>query len=354
MAIFFDAPVEPDALTTFVRNVPVNAGLRLSQMFPTRVHADNKVNFAEIVRTNRTARFRSFDGRIHVSSRDTGSEKVVGLPPISSSLSMGEYERLQLQFAQTGGTNQAALAASIYNDAENLTREVQNRWEQAWGDVLTDGKLTINEEGFMSEADYGMPSGVTASTPGGSQSVSAGTAWTTLSADALGNLITWVDVYIANNGFAPGSFLTSTRVMRLLQQNEKIIAAVTGTAAGRSRVTGSDLVDLLSSEGLPTPLAPYDSQVDVDGTSTRVIGDDKIIFLPPNLGDLGHNAVGISATALELVNAAQSDLSFQNAAGIVGVVIKDGPPFRQWTYVDAVGMPVLDNAKLLMVADVAA
>lgn len=352
MAIFFDAPVEPDDLTTFVRNVPTNAGLRLSQMFPQRVHEDNTVNFAEIVRTNRTAKFRSFDGRIHVSSRDTGSEKSVKLPPVSSSLSLGEYERLQLQFARTGGTNQNALAQSIYNDGENLTREIQNRWEQAWGDVLTDGKLTINEEGYQSEADYGVPTGVTASTPGGAQIVSAGTAWTTLSADALGNLITWVDVYIANNGFAPGSFLTSTRVMRLLQQNEKVVNAISGSAAGRSRVTGTQLEDLLSSEGLPMPLAPYDAQVDIDGTSTRVIADDKIIFLPPNIGDLGHNAVGISATALELVNSNRSDLSFENAAGVVGVVVKDGPPFRQWTFVDAVGMPVLDNARLLMVADV--
>lgn len=343
MGIFFDAPVEPDALTTFVRNVPADTGFRLSSLFPTKVHENNTVNFAEIVRTNRTARFRAFDGRIHVSSRDTGSEKLVKLPAISSSLSVGEYERLQLLFAQTGGTNQAALANAIYNDAENLTREVQARWEQAWGDVLTDGKLTINEEGYTSEADYGVP---------GSQIVSAGTAWTTLSADALGNFITWCDVYNTNNGFMPGSFQTSQRVMRLLQTNEKIIAAIAGTAAGRSRVKGSEVVDLFSSEGLPTALPPYDTQVDVDGSSTRVVADDKILFFPPNLADLGHNAVGISATALELMNAAQTDLSFEDASGIVGVVIKEGPPFRQFTFVDAVGMPVLDNAKLLMVADV--
>jgi hypothetical protein len=353
MAIFFDAPVEPDDLTTFVRNVPLAASLRLSEMFPTRVHQTNSINFAEIVRTNRTARYRSYDGRIHVSERDSGSEKMVKLAPLSTSLSMGEYERLQLEFARTAGTNQQALAQSIYNDAENLTREVQNRWEQAWGDVLTDGKLTINEEGFQSEADYGVPSGVTAATPGGSQLVSAGTPWTTIAtADILTDLITWTDVYIANNGVAPASFLTSQRVMRLFQTNAKIINAIKGSAAGVSRVNQNDVVDLLSSNGLPTPLLPYDAQVDIDGTSTRVIADDRVVFLPPNLGDLGHNAVGVSATALELVNAAQSDMSFSNAPGTVGVVIKSGPPFRQWVYVDAVGMPVLDNARLLMVADV--
>ena len=344
MGIFFDAPVEPDALTTFVRNVPNDTGFRLSELFPTRVHPNNTVDTAEITRTNRTARFRAFDGRLHVSNRDTGSIKQFKLPALSSSLSMGELERLQLLFAQTGGSNQAAIANAVYDDATNLTREVHARVEQAWGDVLTDGKLTIDEEGYITEADYGVPP---------SQLVTAITPYTTTaSATALADFISWCDLYNTNNGFLPGSFQTSLKVMRLLQQNTQIINAIRGAAATVSRVRAEEVADLFSSEGLPTPLPAYDTQVDIDGTSTRVIADDKVLFFPPNIADLGHNAVGISATALELVNAAQSDVSFEDAPGIVGVVIKEGPPFRQYTFVDSVQAPVLDNAKLLMVADV--
>jgi hypothetical protein len=93
--------------------------------------------------------------------------------------------------------------------------------------------------------------------------------------------------------------------------------------------------------------------VDVDGVSTRVIPADRVLFVPPNVEDLGYTAWGVSATALELVNSSHVDLSFSQAPGIVGVVIKEGPPFREYTFVDAVGMPVLANPKLLMVADVA-
>lgn len=344
MAIFFDAPVPPEALTTFVRNIPTPSNLGLSNLFPTRNLDTNTVDFAEIVRTNRTARFRSFDGRLHVSVRDTGSEKRVNLLPLSSSLSMGEYERLQLEFARTSGTNEAALAASVYNDAENLTREVLYRMEQAWGDVLTDGKLTIAEGGYAGEADFGVP---------GSQVVSAGTAWSTIAtANALSDLVAWTDVYIANNGFAPGSMQTSQAVIRLMQQNAQIINAVSGAAAGRTRINLTELNDLLSSEGLPTLRPPYDTNVDVDGVTTRVISNDKLLFFPPNIADLGYTAYGVSATALELVNSNAVDLSFEDAPGIVGVVEKVGPPYRQFTFVDAVGMPILSNAKLLMIADV--
>jgi hypothetical protein len=113
--INFDAPVEIDALTTFVRQVPTGAGRRLLDLFPRRDLPTNTVDFAEIVATNRTAKYRSWDGRLSVSARDVGTEKRVKLAPLSDSLSMGEYERLQLEFARFGGTNQQALANAIYN-----------------------------------------------------------------------------------------------------------------------------------------------------------------------------------------------------------------------------------------------
>jgi hypothetical protein len=345
MAIFFDAPVEPDALTTFIRTIPFPSTLGLSNLFPVETTDDNTVDFAEIVSTNRTARYRSFDGRIHVSERDTGSSKRVPLIPLSSSLNMGEYERLQLEFARNGGTNQQALARAIYNDAERLTREVQFRLEQAWGDVLTDGKLTLNEGGLVgAEADFGVP---------GSQIVAPGTLWSNVStASVLSDLVAWTDIYVANNGFAPGSMQTSQAVIRLMQRNTEIINAVYGATAGRTRVTLTELNDLLSSEGLPTLRAPYDSNVDVDGVTTRVIADDRLLFFPPNIGDLGSTTFGVSATALELMDSKRVDLAFEDAPGIVGVVEKVGPPYRQFTYVDAVAMPILKNAKLLMIADV--
>ena len=65
--IVFDAPVTPADLTVFVRHVPTPSNLILSQLFPETVRPETTVNFTEITKTNRTARFRSFDGRIHVA-----------------------------------------------------------------------------------------------------------------------------------------------------------------------------------------------------------------------------------------------------------------------------------------------
>jgi hypothetical protein len=346
MAIFYDAPVNPTDLTAFVREVPTPGDATFLNAFPRRDLTTNTINWAEITKTNRTARFRSFDGRIHVSERDAGSGRSVNLLPLGSSIGVGEYERLQLEFARTSGTNSQALANAVYNDAESLTNEVLNRLDQAWGDVLSDGVLTIDEgdEGFKGEADFGVPA---------NHKITASTLWTnTATAKALADYLAWNDLYAVTNGSVPGKALISQRVARLFQQNAEVVAAVHGTT-GRTRVTLAQLNDLLASEGLaPVEILPI-KRYDVDGVSTPVIADDRILFTPENLGDLGYTAWGVSATALELVGSAHADLSFQNAPGVVGVVLKEGPPFRQTTFVDAVAMPVLADAKRLMIADVA-
>jgi hypothetical protein len=154
------------------------------------------------------------------------------------------------------------------------------------------------------------------------------------------------------NGVRPGAIRTSQRNLRLMQRNKEIIDAVHGATQGRTRVNRSELDDLLTSEGLPTVGDPYDTQVDVDGTGTRTVPENRVLLTPATLAELVQVAMGVSATALELVNSNQVDLSFEDAPGIVGVVEKIGPPYREFTFVDAVGMPILTDAKRLLVANV--
>lgn len=344
MAIYFDAPVPPDALTAFVRDIPVAPELRLQQLFGTpRTVRDNRFDFANIVRTNRTAKYRSFDGRISVSERDAGGSGYVKLAPLSSSSNVGEYERLQMEFARTSGTSNGALTDAIYNDADNLTREVLNRLELAWGDVLADGKLTINENGLISEADYGLPVGHTPV---------AATVWSNPAAPILDNLRAWQDTYVDSAGTEAAWILTSRRVISAMRGNTQIINRIKGAAAGVTQVTLAELNQLLTDEGLPTLLPSYDYRLDVDGVTTRVLPEDRLAFLPQTLADLGETVMGISATALELVDSNVADFSFEEAPGIVGVVEKVGPPYRQFTFVDAVGQPVLTDARKLLTADV--
>jgi len=342
MAILYDGPVEPDAQTTFVRQVPISDEFTLNQILPDRMFQDVAIDFEEIVRTNRAARFRTYDGRLHVSTRDAGSTKRVKLPPLSTSYNMGEYERLQFEFSRTGGTRTGALATAIYNDSENGTREVQARMELARGDTLTDFKFTMmqaNGEPPL-ESDFGAPAG---------HLVAPAVLWSNVTtATPLTDLVAWRQQMV-NDGVTPVGIRLSLRMRQYLQRNKEVIDAVFGATQGRTRVRTDELNGLLQSEGLP-PVDTYDAKVDVDGATVSVIPDDRVLVYGANVG---YTAWGISATALELVNSNQAELSFEDAPGIVGVVEKDGPPYRQFTYVDAVGMPIISNPRALLVADAA-
>jgi hypothetical protein len=111
MAIVFDGPVLPDDLIEFTRNVPLPAevGDGLEQILPNRYIDNNEVDYANVTKTGRVARFRMYDGPLHVAQRDSATVNKVKLPPVSDSLSVGELERLEMEFARTGGTNQAAI-----------------------------------------------------------------------------------------------------------------------------------------------------------------------------------------------------------------------------------------------------
>lgn len=346
MAILYDGPVLPDDLTTFVRAVPQPFELMLNQVLPDSLIQTNRVDIGIITRTNRTARFRAYDANLHVAQRDQGQVSTIQLPPLSDSLAMGELERLRLEYARTGGTNTSAFIDAIYNDAEQLTRNVQNRMELARGDVLTDGKFTLSGEGGLTiEADYGVPA---------SNFVTPATLWSDLTnSDPLNDLQTWVTAYININGYAPAGMWISRQTITKLLSNQKLRTA-SGTLLGAASFLSRDQLDMaLASRMMPAILGVYDSLVDVDGTPTRVIPEGKVVFVPPKGTPFGRTVWGVSATALEIVQSPETTLSFEDAPGIVGAVDKaDSPPFRQNAFVDAVGMPVLDNPKALFVATV--
>jgi hypothetical protein len=351
MAIIFDGPVAPDAITEFVRNVPTPIDPLLDTLLPSRMILSDRVDVAQLTKRGRTARFRAFDASVHVSQRDSVTLTTVKLPPLSDSIGVGELERLQMQFAMTGGSNLGMITSAIYDDADNLTQNVLRRMELARGDVLTDGKFTLAGEGnlFM-EADYQVPAG--------NFVAPAGALWTdTVNADPLSDYNIWTYYYkvTAGNGYEPGGQILSRRMYNALISNTKLRTATGNILGLNPLLTRAALDQVFDAHGIPPIIGVYDTQVDVDGTFTRTVPDNKVIFVPPNPEqNLGYTAWGISATALELINADGSDMTFENAPGIVGIVDKDvAPPFRQTTYVDAVGMPVLTNPFALMVATVA-
>lgn len=342
-----DDYVQPEVLTGFVREVPQPANLALAAFLPDRNIGNVEAAIDQVTRTNRAASFRSWDTETPIGRRDRFQRSKIKLPPLGEKLPIAEQETLMLERVRTGGDNRNGYIEAIYNDAEILAGNVRRRMELARGDVLADGKFTLNgENNLILEADFGVPSG---------HKVTASTAWTDhANASPLQNLKAWMDIYVDANGEKPGTLLTSNTVINNLLLSGEIrdlFNRGTTLTGGPNLLTQVQLNQVLQAYGLPN-IVEYNTKIEVNGSNQRVISDQLVIMLPADPASLGYTAWGVTAESLVLATGQNPGLSFEELPGLVGVVLKEGDPVQTWTKVAAVGMPLITDPKRLFVADV--
>lgn len=345
--ILWDAPATPDEISFAIRQIPARAELVFTgQPGVVTYTPSHTVRWGEITRRNRLASYRSFDGPIAVGARDDEQDKQVRLAPFSRSLNLGEYERLAIEFERMAGGNRAVLATALYDDAENLTSSMHNRAEKAVGQTLVTGVFDVNENGYRGTADFGLAA---------ANRFTAAVAWSNpTTAKAGDDLRAMGKRFLQSAGVRAGRIITSESVIDSLLVNTQIIAEAIGTQAGRMWITRDELNTWFGQNRLPQLVTEYETSFfnEETGLEERVIPENRIILTPANLSDIIQFRYGLSATALELIRSPRSEMTWQDGAGIVGLAIKEGPPFRQFTYVDAVGLPLLMGAKSLVVGAV--
>jgi hypothetical protein len=343
MALIYDL-ADPQELQGFVRaafgEVERNRFV-LSQFLPNLNIDDIEYRaYRGTLNDQDAALIRSWDTESPIGKRQ-GVQRMMGeLPPISQKIRLGEEERLRMRALERGNNSQ--LVDAIFDDAANMARAVAARIEMLRGEALHAASLTINENGVQQTIPFGRS---------GTHSVAPGTLWSvTATATPIQDEQAWVQTYIDTNGTAPGLALTSTRVVNylLLNAQYRSMAAQNGITPAFLNVNG--LNQIRATYGLP-PVVVYDVKTRVAGVSTRVIPDDRFIYLPPAGEPLGRTFFGTTAEAIELVGARQ--IAQDQAPGMVAVVEKTFDPVATWTKAAAIALPVLVNPDLTFVADVA-
>jgi hypothetical protein len=344
---YIDDYISPAELTWYAREVPQPFNLILDQILPNVPINHIEAEIGEIRKTNRAARFRSWDTPVGIGKRDTFESHKVKIPPLGQKLPVGEYEQLQLALARTGGNDRAAMIEAIYDDTDNNVRSIYNRAEIARGDVLQDGKFTlIDEDGLTLEADFGLDA---------DNNVTPAVLWSdAANASPLQNLRGWMLTYAQINGVRPGFMICGEAVLSALEAADEVRQAASyGGNILKPFVTDAELGGIFATNRFPT-VVPYDTVIDWDGTNKRVIDENKVIFVPPNPSDLGMTAWGITAEALALMGSNNPQLTFQQAPGIVAVTTREGDPPRVWSKAGATVMPLIKDIRKLMVATVLA
>jgi hypothetical protein len=288
------------------------------------------------------ARFRAWDTAPPLGKR-AGFAIIRGeIAPLGMSMTLNEKELARFLRLRAAQPAQAQL--DIYDDALQCALAAQLRLEQARADLLLDGKVTINENGYNTEADFGVP---------GTHIVTAATAWTdTANAVPVTNLLAWEVVYRADNGGVnPAGWLMSDEVIGNLQNNSQVKTLwgreVNGSLPGM--VPRERLADIFRIAGIKAPIVPFNGQLpDTAGTgATPTIPVRKIVAVKPGMGQTFH---GTSPSAEMLVS--QGRLERRDAAGIVAWSEEEIRPARVITTAETVALPVLRDPKGLFVATV--
>lgn len=338
--------VPPAELNAFVRTLdPAAYGFTLAQFLPNQERQDIEVIFnrSDQIRVE-AGQFRSFDVPSAIIGRP-GFERVkVPLPPISMKMPLGEEARLQLDRIRGFSSG---LADQVFDDAGTLTESVQARIELARGEALTKGTVSFTvDAGFHANIKLNFGTTTTVTAPG--------VLWTTpATATPIADLLVMCQDYAnANGGVRPAYALTSQKVITAVLRCTEVknYAAFQGIVP--SIVSLQNLGQILDVHSLP-PLIPYDTTVNVNGSNTRVTGLNELTLLPAvSPQNFGQTAFGITADALELVNANFETLA--TAPGLVGTVTKTQDPVAHWTKVAGLVAPYIKDPKKIANVTVAA
>ncbi|MGA5637753.1 major capsid protein [Streptomyces cinereoruber] len=336
LTVFARAVPTPDEWTLTTGDNPVFPALKLqSTMWEIR-DSGRYVN---------AAKFRAYDASAPLATREAWeTTRKGGLPVISQKLTVSEQEIILDEMQR--GADAERLVTNLYNDTERHAEATKGRIELAAADVLLDGKLTVNENNFITEVDFGVPA---------ENLPTAAKVWSDPTSDPIRDELAWLQ-YLEDIGSPfPEFALTSRRVVNTWASNNAYRAAfynaVNPATTPTSSLTPSQVNSVRIEYGLP-PFRIYKGQVRVDGAWIKPIPDDRYIYVPPQRQKWANVQWGLNADSIVLSSGKNPEIEKEEAPGIIITRDVDSDPIRIWTKVNASAMPVMHDPRAHLVAKV--
>lgn len=285
------------------------------------------------------ALIHALDTEAHIASRPALSRVTVEKLFIKEKINQTESQQMALD---NGVYADDDLVQFVYNDWARLAENVRCRTEVAKMEVLSTGKMTINENGLKFNVDFGVPSTNTTFT----------IDLSTPDKDALGQLQKIVDA-AADKGFTITGMVTSGAVVSKLKANAGISKAVYGGAGAGALVSNTQLAsvfeDLFKFSDIRTNDVRYNLE-DKAGkkTAKRFYPQDKISFLATYNGvqNFGIGLWGVTPEERQL--GPWTDKSAEQYITLTQWTEPD--PVAVWSKASGLFVPVMPNPEGLFIA----
>ncbi|MFD7769835.1 major capsid protein [Streptomyces sp. NPDC059787] len=323
-------------LTTFARYIPSPADFLLTQTVFAKVSVKDVMwRIKQTGRYVNAAKYRAFDASVPFADRQAWQTSTQGmLPSLGQKLMVGEVELL-LQEADRG-QDASRLEQLLYDDVERHVEAINSRLELAAGDVLVDGKFSLQgENGLTQEVDFGVPAANMPTAP---------TLWSDPTSDPIADELRWIDYLDSISAPMPELVFTSRRVYSYLAGNNAYRAAYYGSVnpslTPTASLTPQQINVVRDNYSLP-PITLYKAQVRVDGVFTKCLPDDRWVMVPPDRSKWGQTLYGTTAESLLLSRGGNPQITREDAPGPIVTRGGQDDPVQLWTKGAAVAMPIM-------------
>lgn len=311
-------------------------------LFPERKIQD--IEFDMILGTGGlpvTAEVHAYDTETQLASREAIEKGVASLALIKRKIKIAEKEIIKINNPRTDA-ELAFVLSQLYNDAEKMTDSVKVRVEAMRMELLSTGKIAINENGVKVTMDYKVPSGNKKTF-----------TWNAPTTDTpLDDLTTLADAVETESGYRPTRALTSRKLVKAICNCTSVRKAVYGVNSDKI-VTLAALNELLVQLDLPQ-IVVYECKYKKEGTK----GFTTVRYFPENViamfgdGTLGETIYGLTAEEVKLIgDGKMEETSMLDNKIFVGTYTSIDP-VGEFTKAAATALPTLPHGEELGIATI--
>lgn len=287
-----------------------------------------------------SASVHALDTETQIASRDQIQRGAQALALIKRQIPIKEKEIIKIQTPRSNAELNQAIS-QLYNDSDKMVESVKVRVEAMRMELLSSGKIKIEENGVKVTLDYGVPAG-NKKTFNWSDPATA---------KPLDDIKALVKAVKGSSGATASRALTSSTMIDTICSCSSVKKAIFGVNSDML-VTLNDLNSLLSRMQLPKFIT-YDELYRIEGakgyTTKRYYPEDTISIFTSNT--LGETIYGLTAEEIELMGSNSVDTAEMVGNIFVGTYTKVDP-VAKFTKAVATALPSCPYAEEIGIATI--
>ena len=282
------------------------------------------------------ASVHGFDTESEIGQREA-EKKIIELALIKRKMQLKEKEVIALESPRNEAERQY-LMKSVYNDIDSLIESIRARVEKMRMDVISGGKIELNENGLEASIDYGIPD----------EHKATNVDWNPDTSNPINDMLTWVSTLDQK----PERVITSNKILAKILSNKNVVNALFGKDSTRIASVG-ELNNYLEQLGLPK-IYTYDQKyrkLEANGkyTKHRYFPENKFVMLPGE--KLGETVYGPTAEEIRLQRDPSIDV--RTVGKIFACMYEEGKdPVGTWEKAVATALPVLSCSEDIFQAEI--